>query len=82
MPHNYRPSLADISIARLIASSTNEMLPPIALPSVGSLLGILESPYSSISVPLYLYLGGSLLQKYFWNIQKFRQGQGSCLFVG
>jgi hypothetical protein len=53
MPKNYRPSVADIHLSRLISSSTNELLPPISLPSAGPLLCLLCS--------LLVYVGSTLL---------------------
>ena len=43
MAKDYMPSMADIQLSQLIASSTNELLPPITLPSVGPLLSLFAS---------------------------------------
>lgn len=43
MPDAYFPSMAEIHLSRLVATSTKEVLPPISLPSVGPLLGFFAS---------------------------------------
>jgi hypothetical protein len=53
MPFDYRPSVADIHLSRLISCSTNELLPPISLPSAGPLLRLFCS--------VLIYVGSTLL---------------------
>ena len=43
MPIDYMPSMADLQLSQLIASSTNELVPAIYLPSVGPLLRLFAS---------------------------------------
>lgn len=54
MPADYRPSTADIYLSRLIASSTNELFPPLSLPSAGPLTGLLFSIFCHIASTILL----------------------------
>ena len=64
MPNDYRPSSAEFQLSRLIASATNELLPPISLPSAGPLIGLFFS--------LLFYVGSSfLLPRWFTAIKVF-----------
>jgi hypothetical protein len=62
MPHNYRPSSLDLFVARAIASSSMELLPPLWMPNARPLLGLFAS--------LVVYIGTTmLLPRWFTSVQ-------------
>lgn len=76
MEKNYMPSLADLQLARLIATSTNEILPPISLPSVGALLSLLVS-ILLLTVTTILVPRWSTAAKVFLDYQEIRTSDTS-----